>query len=286
MNWVIKHRPELKEKNYVLKNSVGWIGLSQRKINFYKSLYRSDFNIILFGDELIENDYYFIPYSFVEALLVPENLSTSKKPRKLRWLAWVRNQQIKIGNSAWLDIPQLHGSNSKIIGNSNLSVEVQVDYSNKDAKRTVLVRLDRFRSDILGNFDFTCCLTGTKERNLLDACHIKPRSHDTSIGRDPKNGLCLTAGYHRLFDRGYFSFDENLHVVVTKSFNSLSIETQNQLSAIKEKDIVRFRENLNLEALLYHYKEIFEKQIHIEPEPDELLSSIPMDSEAFIFHII
>lgn len=269
MNWVIKHKSELKKENYVLKNGVGWIGLSKRKIDYYKSLFDSDFKLILFGDKPIENDYYIIPYNFIEDLLVSGNLSVSEKPRQLRWLAWVQNQQIKIGNSAWINISQFHGSNSKIIDNSHLSLEGEIDYSNKDAKRTIFIRIDRFRSDILRNFDSTCCLTGATEKNLLEACHIKPRSHDPSIGRDPKNGLCLAVGYHRLFDHGYFSFDENLNVVVTNRIDSLSPATQKQLQDIIGKNISHLRDQINLEALSYHYKKIFEQKLNVEVSSTE-----------------
>lgn len=284
MNWVIKNKPELTAKNYVLKNGVGWIGLSKRKIDSYKSSLNSEFRLILFGDKLNENDYYDIPFSFLQDLLVPSNLSASENSGRSRWLAWVKDHHLKIGRGKWHDISKFYGIHRTIMDNTNLSVNVQQeDYSSRNEKRLVLVRLDqeRFRSAVLGNFNTTCCLTGTKESNLLDACHIKPRSHDATIGGHHENGLCLTAGYHRLFDRGYFSFDENLDVVITESFDSLGVETKKQLNAIRKKDLRRFRDRLNLEAIEYHYKHIFEKKINSNPEPDELLSML-MDTKTFI----
>lgn len=72
MNWIIEHRKELEDRNYILKCHSGWIGLSENKIKSYFSSYDSNFNIILIGNEADKDDYYVIPYSFLKNYLTPK----------------------------------------------------------------------------------------------------------------------------------------------------------------------------------------------------------------------
>jgi putative restriction endonuclease len=57
-------------------------------------------------------------------------------------------------------------------------------------------------------------ISGEKTLPVLEAAHIKPYSkegpHSTS------NGLLLRKDLHTLFDRGYITIDEKLHVEVSK----------------------------------------------------------------------
>jgi len=59
-----------------------------------------------------------------------------------------------------------------------------------------------------------CAISGEKTLPVLEAAHIKPYSlegpHSTS------NGLLLRKDIHTLFDRGYITIDEDLHIEVSK----------------------------------------------------------------------
>lgn len=59
-----------------------------------------------------------------------------------------------------------------------------------------------------------CAISGEKTLPVLEAAHIKPYSqegpHTTS------NGLLLRKDLHTLFDRGYLTIDESLHIEVSK----------------------------------------------------------------------
>ncbi|SFG55192.1 HNH endonuclease [Desulfotomaculum arcticum] len=59
-----------------------------------------------------------------------------------------------------------------------------------------------------------CAISGEKTLPVLEAAHIKPYSqegpHSTS------NGLLLRKYLHTLFDRGYLTIDESLHIEVSK----------------------------------------------------------------------
>jgi len=56
----------------------------------------------------------------------------------------------------------------------------------------------KFRKDLLENFDSKCCITGCSILHLLEAAHIKP--YKGVKDNHPSNGLLLRAGIHTLFD--------------------------------------------------------------------------------------
>jgi putative restriction endonuclease len=59
-----------------------------------------------------------------------------------------------------------------------------------------------FRQTVLSSYEATCCITGLRITECLVASHIVPWSVDDRCRTDPANGLCLSATFDRLFDRG------------------------------------------------------------------------------------
>jgi len=77
----------------------------------------------------------------------------------------------------------------------------------------------RFAFEVLPAYDFTCALTGYRMvaedgTTILDAAHI----HSFSKGGPCtlRNGLALSKTAHWLFDRGFWSLSDDLHVLVKK----------------------------------------------------------------------
>lgn len=77
----------------------------------------------------------------------------------------------------------------------------------------------RFAFAVLPAYDFTCALTGYRMvaedgTTILDAAHIQSFSHGgpCTVG----NGLALSKTAHWLFDRGFWSLSDQLHVLVKK----------------------------------------------------------------------
>lgn len=77
----------------------------------------------------------------------------------------------------------------------------------------------RFAFEVLPAYDFTCALTGYRMvaedgTTILDAAHI----HSFSKGGpcSVRNGLALSKTAHWLFDRGFWSLSDDLHVLVKK----------------------------------------------------------------------
>ena len=72
-----------------------------------------------------------------------------------------------------------------------------------------------FRATVLTSYENRCALTGLNIPELLTASHIIPWSANIPRRADPRNGLCLNALLDRAFDRGLFTFDEDLRIVVS-----------------------------------------------------------------------
>lgn len=59
-----------------------------------------------------------------------------------------------------------------------------------------------------------CAISGEKTLPVLEAAHIKPYSKGGI--HSVRNGLLLRRDLHALFDRGYITIDDKLHIVVSK----------------------------------------------------------------------
>jgi putative restriction endonuclease len=87
--------------------------------------------------------------------------------------------------------------------------------SEKDALRKTRIHQAFFRDAILSSYEGTCCVTGLRVPECLVASHIVPWSVSEQHRTDPRNGLCLSATFDRLFDRGLLTVGENLDVIVS-----------------------------------------------------------------------
>ena len=64
-----------------------------------------------------------------------------------------------------------------------------------------------------------CVITKVTEDRILEACHIKP--HNISTDKeiyDVHNALIMTPTYHKLFDLGFISFNDNGTILVSPFF--------------------------------------------------------------------
>ncbi len=69
----------------------------------------------------------------------------------------------------------------------------------------------RFRSAVLHAYG-GCAVTGTLTEAALDAAHIRPYAGPRSSS--VRNGICLRADLHRLWDRGLLAVHERTHTVL------------------------------------------------------------------------
>ena len=84
------------------------------------------------------------------------------------------------------------------------------------------IRSATFKKLVPRLYDNTCAISGLRvvakaNISMVDACHIVTfaESHDDHI----TNGIALSPTFHRAFDRGLISIDDNYRLLVSKDFN-------------------------------------------------------------------
>lgn len=259
MNWVITNRHHLEDNCYILKadaSSFYWFGLSKNIVDQYKERCGDYFNIVLYGSNQ-NGDFYIIPYTVISDLLTEDNLY--RHNGRQRWVGDIKNHILNIRNSriernvsTYFSIP----ANNGVLNNDVLN-----DYSIENAKREITVRINQsvFRQKVLDNFQGRCCLTGIDESNLLVASHIIPWASNINTRLSPHNGLCLSVLYDKLFDKGYFTINSDLNVIITQRLGLLSFELRRWLLNIQGKQLFEpIAHEISHESVLYHQENIFD----------------------------
>ena len=265
MNWVKENRNQLAINNYVRKADAKtnyWLDLSEGRIDHYRELTSDTFNIIIYGDEDIETDFYIILFEELKHLLLENTFAKSEGRR--RWIGNIINHHISLSNTGIkLNIAHRYSVPiSLVIGPLILSTEGTNDYAIENAKREIQIRIKQpsFRKKVLKNFDHKCCLTGVTENDLLVASHIISWSTKIDTKLSSHNGLCLSTLYVSLFDKGYFTLNEKYEVIIASKLDELSLQTQNWLNEISGKVISNLVQyEISQIALEYHRNTIFDK---------------------------
>ena len=68
-----------------------------------------------------------------------------------------------------------------------------------------------------------CVITKVTEDRILEACHIKPFSVCNDKEKyDVHNGLVMTPTYHKLFDMGFISFNDNGTMIISPFLSNMN----------------------------------------------------------------
>ena len=132
------------------------------------------------------------------------------------------------------------------------------DVSATDREAIVRARVGqgRFRED-LQVVERGCRVTGVTDPALLRASHIKPWAVSDNRERlDPNNGLLLAPHVDVLFDRGYFSFEADGTVLVSKQLDRAVLEAWG-LEAVRK--VAPFSVE-QAKYLAHHQKHVFKKR--------------------------
>lgn len=144
---------------------------------------------------------------------------------------------IKIDSSKEKILYKTFGSLDRVIDflsgkiDNNTNVEMELIESTSKARRGQ----EKFRNLVINNFNSKCALCQISEKDLLQASHIIPVSQKESRG-SIQNGICFCVLHHLMFDRGYFSFDDEYQVIVAEhKFSSKSLLlTMNQFKIMNK----------------------------------------------------
>ncbi len=108
-------------------------------------------------------------------------------------------------------LPQLENTVAVI----DETVTTRVEHIQTDAVAN-LFNAASFRDFVMTGYGNLCAVTGTVIRYNtymnLEAAHIKPRSHGGLYL--PSNGLALSRDLHWAFDKGFFTLNDNLEIMV------------------------------------------------------------------------
>lgn len=119
-----------------------------------------------------------------------------------------------------------------------------------------LFNLASFRDFVMVGYENLCAISGTvikyESYMNLEAAHIKPKSHGGLFL--PNNGLALCRDLHWAFDKGFFTLDDDLRVLVHSKISSEYLEKFNgKQIRIPKNDFFR----PNLDNVRYHRENIF-----------------------------
>ena len=140
--------------------------------------------------------------------------------------------------------------------------DVNNDKRGEDVIREVKSRVnqDYFRTIVLSNYATRCAVTDISIPEVLIASHIRPWANDAGNRLNPRNGICLSAMFDKLFDRGLMTIDESYRIVYSRSLKSYSTEIfyGKELARFEYKQIrlpVKFLPDDKL--LGYHRENVF-----------------------------
>ncbi len=113
----------------------------------------------------------------------------------------------------------------------------------------------KYREKLLEQCHF-CPFTMIADERLLIASHIKPwAACDDTEKIDPYNGYMLSPLYDKLFDRGYITFTENRHVILSEfispyTWKQIKLNNNTFISTLPMDD-------KRIEYLKFHHQSVF-----------------------------
>ncbi|MBW8035832.1 MAG: hypothetical protein FVQ79_09430 [Planctomycetes bacterium] len=98
----------------------------------------------------------------------------------------------------------------------NPSIDYAVPEGTIESLRNARNRLAQstLRNIVLADY-VRCALCEVDERELLICSHIIPWAIDKKNRLNPSNAICFCAWHDKLFDRGYFTFDDRMNVQIS-----------------------------------------------------------------------
>ena len=113
----------------------------------------------------------------------------------------------------------------------------------------------KYREQLLEQCKF-CPFTMVSDERLLIASHIKPwAASDDSEKIDPYNGYILTPTYDKLFDRGFITFTENRHMILSEFISPYTWK----LLGLKNDTFIKAlpMDEKRIEYLKFHHESVF-----------------------------
>ena len=127
----------------------------------------------------------------------------------------------------------------------------EFEFDNKKTEISVTTKArinqDILRQIVLENYNQECALCDIKSRDLLVCSHIIPWGIDHKNRLNPKNSICFCVLHDKLFDKGYFFFNDNYDIIISKKADTYIWSILNSVKFKKphkdapESQFLRFR---------------------------------------------
>ncbi len=121
----------------------------------------------------------------------------------------------------------------------------QLQGEEREALIKVRVNQSAFRKLLMRRYTH-CCLCDVDDESLLVAIHIKPWAKSNHAEKvDVNNGLLLCPNHDKLFDRGYISFDNGGHIVISDELSensAISMNIKNDMQIELSNDNIKYME--------------------------------------------
>jgi putative restriction endonuclease len=131
---------------------------------------------------------------------------------------------------------------NRIQRRTNLIPEVEPDLlEGKEKERTVKTRINQsfFRKAILASYNYTCCITGIPQHDLLIAGHIIPWSVDEKNRMNPSNGLAMNGLHDKAFELGLMSISPDYKVLISSELKKNKTESvQTYFTSYEGREII------------------------------------------------
>ena len=135
----------------------------------------------------------------------------------------------------------------------------------KDAERHEISRAregqGKYREQLLEQCRF-CPFTMISDERLLIASHIKPWTASNDVEKiDPYNGYILSPLYDKLFDRGFITFTESRHVILSEfispyTWKQIGLKNDTFIKALPIDD-------KRIEYLKFHHTSVFKVSLDL-----------------------
>jgi putative restriction endonuclease len=134
----------------------------------------------------------------------------------------------------------------------------------RERERLVKTRVNQafFRKSILASYNYTCCITGLQEKQLLIAAHIRPWGEDEKNRLNPRNGLTINALHDKAFENGLIAITEDYKIrissIIMKQEKNVFV-AESFIRYDGKKMILPTRFLPDPEFLKYHLRERFKR---------------------------
>jgi putative restriction endonuclease len=153
------------------------------------------------------------------------SLDPSLKARGIKGASNASNLDKKIWNEFYSNWEILPYESEKLkasiyhtsIEKENLINELDLPREGKVRDQIVKARVNQyfFRQSILASYNFTCCITGIKQSELLIASHIRPWGLDEKNRLNPRNGIAINALHDKAFENGLLTITPNFQINIS-----------------------------------------------------------------------